>query len=222
MTATQRWTATVLAGLVVVAVAVLAWLVRDQGDPGPAVTTAESSEASIASAEVKAAVRDAAAKAAATAYSYSWDTLGEDREAARALMTRDMQRRYDRTMAGVGTSSRRLHTVATAEVVDTAVVTASASYARVLRVRQPEHVRRRPRQADARPRPGARDAAERGRRLADRRARCALSPDGEWHDPCGHTSRTEGSRRGRRDDGPADHRSRPDRLYSAYYAGFRG
>lgn len=132
MTATQRWTATVLAGLVVVAVAVLAWLVRDQGDPGPAVTTAESSEASIASAEVKAAVRDAAAKAAATAYSYSWDTLGEDREAARALMTRDMQRRYDRTMAGVGTSSRRLHTVATAEVVDTAVVTASASYARVL------------------------------------------------------------------------------------------
>ena len=132
MTATQRRTATVLAGLILVAAAVLGWLVRDQGDPGPTVATAESSEASIASAEVKADVRDAAANAATKAYSYSWDTLGDDREAARALMTHEMQRRYDRTMAGVGTSSRREHTVATAEVVDTAVVTASTSYARVL------------------------------------------------------------------------------------------
>jgi Mce-associated membrane protein len=132
VTATQRRTATALAGLVVVAVAVLGWLLRDQGDAGAAVTTAESSEASIASSEVGATVRDAAAKAASTAYSYSWDTLGDDRAAARALMTREMQRRYDRTMAGVGTSSRREHTVATAEVVDTALVTASTSYARVL------------------------------------------------------------------------------------------
>ena len=140
MTATQRWTATALAGLVVVALAVLAWLVRDQAVAGSQVTTAESSEASIASAEVRSAVRDAAAKAARRAYSYSWETLGDDREAARALMTSEMQRRYDRTMAGVGTSSRREHTVATAEVVDTArgdgvgVVRPGAG------VRQPEHV----------------------------------------------------------------------------------
>lgn len=132
MTATQRLTARVLAVLVLLAAAGLVWLVRDRGDAAPTVSTAESSEASIASAEVKSAARDAAAKAATTAYSYSWDTLGDDREAARALMTREMQRRYDRTMAGVGTSSRRDRTVATAEVVDTALVTASTSYARVL------------------------------------------------------------------------------------------
>lgn len=132
MTATQRRTTTVLVALVVVAVAVLGWLVRDRGDGAPAVSTAESSRATIASAEVKAAARDAAAKAARTAYSYSWDTLGADREEARALMTREMRRRYDRTMAGVGTSSRREHTVATAKVVDTALVTATSSYARVL------------------------------------------------------------------------------------------
>lgn len=132
MTGTQRLTARVLAVLVLLAAAVLFWLVRDQGGAAPAVSTAESSEASIASAEIKAEVRDAAAKAATTAYSYSWDTLGDDRSKARALMTSDMQRRYDRTMAGVGTSSGREHTVARAEVVDTALVTASTAYARVL------------------------------------------------------------------------------------------
>ncbi|RYC13776.1 hypothetical protein [Nocardioides zhouii] len=132
MTATQRLTARVLAVLVLLAAAVLFWLVRDQGGAAPTVSTAESSEASIASAEVKSAARDAAAKAAKAAYSYSWDTLGDDRTKARSLMTSDMQRRYDRTMAGVGTSSRREHTVATAEIVDTALVTASTSYARVL------------------------------------------------------------------------------------------
>jgi Mce-associated membrane protein len=132
VTATQRRTTTLLVALVVVALAALGWLVRERGDGETAVSTAESSEATIASADVKAAARGAAAKGARRAYSYSWDTLGDDREAARALMTREMQRRYDRTMAGVGTSSRREHTVATAEVVDTALVTASPSYARVL------------------------------------------------------------------------------------------
>jgi Mce-associated membrane protein len=132
VTGTQRRAATVLAGLVVVAVAVLAWLVRDEGGTASAVSTAEASEASVASAEVKADVQHTAARAARKAYSYSWDTLGDDREEARALMTGEMQRRYDRTMAGVGTSSRREHTVASAKVVDTGVVTASESYARVL------------------------------------------------------------------------------------------
>ena len=132
MTATQRLTARVLAVLVLVAAAVLFWLVRDQGGAAPTVSTAESSEASIASAEVKSDAGDAAAKAAKAAYSYSWDTLGDDRTKARALMTSDMQRRYDRTMAGVSTSSRRQHTVVRAEIVDTALVTASTSYARVL------------------------------------------------------------------------------------------
>ena len=132
MTATHRRTATVLAVLVLLAGVALVWLVRDRSEASSPVMTAESSEASIASAEVKAAARDAAAKGTTRAYSYSWETLGDDREQARGLMTRDMQRRYDRTMAGVGTSSRRAHTVATAEVVDTGVVTASSTYARVL------------------------------------------------------------------------------------------
>ena len=43
-----------------------------------------------------------------------------------------MRDRYDRTMAGVSTSSRRDRRVVEAEVVDTALVTASSTYARVL------------------------------------------------------------------------------------------
>ena len=43
-----------------------------------------------------------------------------------------MRDRYDRTMAGVTTSSRRDRRVVEAEVVDTALVTASSTYARVL------------------------------------------------------------------------------------------
>lgn len=132
MTATQRRTLTALTTLVVVAVGMLVWLARGPGDPSSAVTTSESAEAVIASAEVKSDVNGAAAKAATRAYSYSWQTLGDDRAAARALMTRDMQRRYDRTMAGVSTSSQSNHTVVTAEVVDAATVTASTTYARVL------------------------------------------------------------------------------------------
>ena len=47
-------------------------------------------------------------------------------------MTAAMRDRYDRTMAGVTTSSRRNRTVVEAEVLDTALVTASPTYARVL------------------------------------------------------------------------------------------
>ena len=131
MTATQKRAVTWLAVLVLVAAAGLVWLARGPVDPA-AVATAESSQAMIASAEIKSDVRDAAANATTRAYSYSWETLGDDRDDARALMTHEMQRRYDRTMAGVGTSSRSNHTVVTAEVIDTALVTASTTYARVL------------------------------------------------------------------------------------------
>ena len=47
-------------------------------------------------------------------------------------MTTAMQVRYDRTMAGVATSSRRDRSVVSAEVVDTALVTATSGDARVL------------------------------------------------------------------------------------------
>ena len=129
---TQRVAGT-LAVLVVAAAAVLAWLqLRADGDAVLDTTSAESSRAVVASAGTKRTVLAAAGDAATRAYSYSWKTLGDDRTEARSLMTHDMQRRYDRTMAGVGTASRKDHTVVSAEVVDAGLVTASSSYARVL------------------------------------------------------------------------------------------
>ena len=122
----------VLAVLVVVAGVALVWLVRE-GSPGTtAVTSAESADATVASQAVKQEVRDVAAEAATRAYSYSWDTLAEDKAQARALMTTAMQARYDRTMAGTGTTGQREHTVVSAEVVDTALVTVTPTGARVL------------------------------------------------------------------------------------------
>jgi hypothetical protein len=122
-----------LAALVLVAAVVLVWLLQRAGDGGaPGATTAESDEAVVASAAVKEAVRDAASDAATRAYSYSWKTLAEDKADARDLMTEQMARRYDRTMAGVATTSRRAHTDVSATVAGTALVTASGSDARVL------------------------------------------------------------------------------------------
>ncbi len=130
---TTRRVAGVLAVLVLAAAAVLAWLlVGTDGSAGLTATSAESSSSTVASAAAKADAIDAASDATARAYSYSWKTIDQDRAAARALMTRDMQRRYDRTMAGVSTASRTDHTVVSAEVVESALVTATSSYARVL------------------------------------------------------------------------------------------
>jgi len=122
----------VLAVLVVAAAVALVWLVRE-GSPGPtSVTSAEAADATVASQAVKQQVRGVAAEAATRAYSYAWDTLAEDKAQARALMTTAMQARYDRTMAGTGTSGQRDRTVVSAEVVDTALVTATSTGARVL------------------------------------------------------------------------------------------
>lgn len=130
---TQKRVALGLAVLVLAAGIVLLWLVR-AGASGAAagVTTAESGDASVASAAVKDTVLDVASEAATRVYSYSWETLADDKAAARALLTGDMLGQYDRTMAGVATSSRRDHTVVSASVVGTGLVTATASYARVL------------------------------------------------------------------------------------------
>lgn len=129
---TQRM-AGILAVLVFLAGATLGWLMlRDDNAAGLDTTSADSSNAVVASVGTKEAVLDVAADATTRAYSYSWETLGDDRSKARALMTREMQRRYDRTMAGVATSSQRDHTVVSAEVVDAALVTATSTYARVL------------------------------------------------------------------------------------------
>ena len=123
----------VLALLVVLAAAALVWVLRDSRDvAGTDISSADATDAVVASSFVKESARRMPRPALASAYSYSWRTLAYDKAAARRLMTPTMQQRYDRTMAGVTTSSRRDRTVVEAEVVDTALVTASATHARVL------------------------------------------------------------------------------------------
>jgi len=123
----------VLAALVVLAAAMLVWVLRDSHDVAAAdVSSADSADAVVASSAVKESARLGAAKGARAAYSYSWKSLTHDKAAARRLMTPAMRDRYDRTMAGVSTASRRDRRVVEAEVVDTALVTASPTYARVL------------------------------------------------------------------------------------------
>lgn len=131
-TTLNRWLVA-LTALVVLAAAGLVWALPDAGvDSGSDVSSADSADAVVVSSEVKESARLGAATGARAAYSYSWRTLAYDRAAARRLMTPAMRDRYDRTMAGVGTSSRRDRRVVEAEVVDTALVTASPTYARVL------------------------------------------------------------------------------------------
>lgn len=128
----NRWLVA-LTALVVLAAAALVWVLRDsRDDSGADVSSADSADAVVVSAAVKDSVRERAAQGATAAYSYSWKTLADDKAAARELMTATMRDRYDRTMAGVTTSSRRDRRVVEAEVVDTALVTASPTYARVL------------------------------------------------------------------------------------------
>jgi Mce-associated membrane protein len=123
----------VLVALVVLAATALVWALRVSRDaPATDVSSADAADAVVASPAVKQSVRLSAADGARLAYSYSWRSLAYDKAAARRLMTPAMQARYDRTMAGVTTASRRDRTVVRAEVVDTALVTASTTYARVL------------------------------------------------------------------------------------------
>lgn len=128
----RRWLPA-LAVLVGAALAALVWLRGDGAAPDvPDVAAADAASAVVVSAAVKSEVRERAGEAATAAYGYSLETLADDKATARALMTPAMQDRYDRTMAGVTTSSRRDRTVVSAEVVDTALVTASSRAARVL------------------------------------------------------------------------------------------
>ena len=131
-TTVNRWLVA-LTALVVLAAGALVWVLRDAGDDsGADVSSADSADAVVASSLAKESARLGAATGARVAYSYSWRSLNYDKAAARRLMTPAMRDRYDRTMAGVATSSRRDRRVVKAEVVDTALVTASPTYARVL------------------------------------------------------------------------------------------
>ena len=129
---THTRTALGLVVLVLAAAVVLLWLVQAGGQSVTAVTSADSDGAAVASVAVKDEVTAVAEEAATRVYSYSWKTLEEDRVAARALLTGDMLAQYDRTMAGVATASVRDRTVVSADVVGSALVSATTSYARVL------------------------------------------------------------------------------------------
>ena len=130
---TLRRVAAALAVLVLAAAAVLGWLWFQRDDTaGADITIASAEDASVASSDVMDTVLEVADEAATRVYSYSWKTLDDDKAAARDLMTGGMLDQYDRTMAGVATSSRRDRRVVSAEVVGTALVHATASYARVL------------------------------------------------------------------------------------------
>lgn len=130
---TARRVAAVLAVLVLVAAAALGWLWTERDDAvGADVTSASAEEASVASAGVMETVLEVADEAATRVYSYSWRSLADDKAAARDLLTGEMLEQYDRTMAGVATTSRRDRRVVSAEVVGTALVHATTSYARVL------------------------------------------------------------------------------------------
>ena len=129
---TQKRVTLGLAVLVLAAASALLWLVRAGDEPVTGVTSAESGEAVVASAAVKDDVLAVAAEAAARVYGYSWKSLTEDKAGARALLTGGMLTQYDRAMAGVATSSVRERTVVTAEVVGSALVTTTTTYARVL------------------------------------------------------------------------------------------
>ncbi|MBD3913610.1 hypothetical protein [Nocardioides hwasunensis] len=129
---TQKRVAAALVVLVLAAAATLGWLVLDGGDTTPTATSAAAADSAVASGAIRNEVREVAAQAAGAVYGYSWKTITDDKASARALMTPDMQRRYERTMAGVVTSSTRDHTVVRAEVLDSALVTATTTHARVL------------------------------------------------------------------------------------------
>ncbi|GAA5119854.1 hypothetical protein GCM10023339_34280 [Alloalcanivorax gelatiniphagus] len=132
VTTQKRWVYA-LTLLVCLAALALFWVLDDtRGDGSPSASSADAADTAVVSAAVKGDARSAAAAGATAAYSYSWETLADDKAAARGLMTTAMQDRYDRTMAGVTTTSRRDRSVVSAEVVDTALVTATATDARVL------------------------------------------------------------------------------------------
>ncbi len=123
-----------LAVLVVVAAAVLAWLVAHRpGDgSGDDLTSAAQDATRVASAAARDGAQQAAEEAAARLYGYSWRTLAEDRAAARALLTGPMVDRYDRTMAALAPDARREHRVVAATVTGSGVVHVASDYARVL------------------------------------------------------------------------------------------
>ena len=132
MTSTSKRLALALAVLVLAAGLALVWMVQTGDRPVEGVTTAESEQAEVVSQAVKDDVTAVAEEAAGRIYGYSWKSLSEDKAAARALLTGDMLAQYDRTMAGVATSSLRDRTVVSADVAGSALVTATPSYARVL------------------------------------------------------------------------------------------
>jgi len=94
--------------------------------------TVEATDAVVGSAGLKAEVRDVAEEAATKVFSYSHTSLTADKAAARNLLTGDMLRKYDRTMAGVVGTSLANKTVVSATVGGSALISVRGDDAKVL------------------------------------------------------------------------------------------
>ena len=130
----QKTLAALLTLAVVVAGLTVAWLVLERREAREPVegNTAEAVGAVVASEELKGEVLEVAEDAAAKVFSYSHETITEDKTAAREMLTGEMLEQYDDTMAGVVGTSRANETVVSATVVGTALISVRSHDAKVL------------------------------------------------------------------------------------------
>ncbi len=131
---TRKTLAAALAVAVVVSAIALGWMVRGGGDEDRPVqgNTAEAVGAAVGSAALKAEVRAVAEDAATKVFSYSHKSLSADKAAARELLTGEMLRQYDNTMAGVVGTSQANKTVVKATVLGSALISVRGDDAKVL------------------------------------------------------------------------------------------
>jgi len=110
------------------------WLLRERRDTQRPVEahTAEAVGAVVASAELKGEVRAVAEDAAAKVFGYSHKSLTTDKAAARELLTGEVLRQYDSTMAGAVGTSRTNKTVVSVTVLGSALISVRGDDAKVL------------------------------------------------------------------------------------------
>lgn len=129
-----RAIATVVLGVaVLLAGAVLARMVLDDGARGSGRTLSAAAASSVVtSADARARVVAAGSRAAEEVVGYSWRTLEEDAPSTRRLLTGEMLEQYDATVARIAERTRTRHTVVRADVVAASAVSVTADEATVL------------------------------------------------------------------------------------------
>ena len=127
-------------------------------------------------AEARLTGRDAAAAQVQKILSYDHASFDEGTAEAEKLMTERFRKEYDDTVDLVREDALAKKSVVQAEVVASSVVGGRHRPGRGAALREPDHLRKRPEEAEGRPEPGRRHVgARRRRRLAGRQARGALS-----------------------------------------------